>query len=70
MKIINLQDYQKDKGVELLRLKLNEMPINDNLKMLFNGMLDLDFTNYNVLKNILNEFRSLNETIAITAETI
>ena len=47
MKTINLQEYQKDKAIEKIKEIIQESFLDETLKAMLIGMLDIDAMNFN-----------------------
>jgi gas vesicle protein len=77
MKIINLQDYQKDKIIENFKGIIKDSSIDENLKDIINGLLDIDLINfknfvetYNTLHSVINSSNEITNTLKQQSDSL
>jgi hypothetical protein len=77
MKIINLQDYQKDKAIENVKEIIQDMSIDENIKMVLIGLLDIDLMSFkhyvetsNILHKVIASSNELSDTVKRHTDTL
>ena len=71
MKIINLQDYRKDKAIERVKEIIQDLAIDEELKVVLIGLLDIDmmgFKHYTEMNNILHRIIDSSKELADTVK--